>query len=341
MRSKPILALAVLGVLAAFCGPKASAATIHLGVSQIANDSPIAIALAKGYFKEEGLQPKLTIFHAQAPIAVAVASGDLDFGYAAQTAALYNLAHAGRTRVIASGAAIAPGFHSLALLVSNKAYDAGLKSPRDLSGHSYALTQMGTALQYSLSLIAAHEGFNPDTVKLLPLQSNPNIASALAGGRADAAAFDMTNAMPLIQKHEVHVIGYVGDLIGQDPTFLLFASENAIEHHPKTVKRFLAAYRKATRDYYNAFTDAQGKRKDGPTAPATLALIAKWVHQPASRVKLGLPYIDREGRIDMAAIQDQINWYHSIGAIKPKVLASNVVAKRFAMEIAPKRLAAH
>lgn len=341
MHSKPILALAALGALAAFSVPKASAETISFGVSQIANDSPVAIALAKGYFKAEGLQPKLTIFHAQAPIAIAVASGDLDFGDAAQTAALYNLAHAGRARIIASGAGEGPGFHSLALVVSNKAYAAGLKSPRDLPGHSFALTQMGTGLQYSLGMVAAHEGFNPNTVKLLPLQSNPNIASALAGGRADAAAFDMTNAMPLIQKHEVHVIGFVGDIVGYSPAFLIFASRNMIEHHPKTVKRFLIAYRKATRDYYNAFTDAQGKRKNEATAPATLAMIAKWVHESPARVKLGLPYIDREGRVDMAAVQDQINWYRSIGAIKPKVLASNIVDKRFAIEIHQKRVAAH
>jgi NitT/TauT family transport system substrate-binding protein len=340
MRSKTIVALTALGVLSAFSVCKASAETIRFGVSQIANDSPVAIALAKGYFKDEGLQPKLTIFHAQAPIAIAIGSGDLDFGDAAQTAALYNLAHAGRARIIASGAGEAPGFHALALVVSNKAYAAGLKSPRDLPGHSFALTQMGTGLQYSLGQVAEHEHFDPNSVKLLPLQSNPNIASALAGGRADAAAFDMTNAMPLIQKHEVHVIGYIGDLVGNSPAFLVFASSNMIEHHPGTVKRFLIAYRKAARDYYNAFTDAQGKRKDEPTAAATLAMIAKWVGQAPARVKLGLPYIDREGRVDMAAVQDQIDWYHSIGAIKPKVLASDIVDKRFAIEIDQKHVAA-
>ncbi len=75
------------------------------------NCAPIAIGLAKGYFTAEGLDAKLTIFEAQAPIAVAVASGDLDVGLAAQTAALYNLGEAGRVRVIASGVAEAPSFH--------------------------------------------------------------------------------------------------------------------------------------------------------------------------------------------------------------------------------------
>lgn len=187
---KRAIAVAAFALLVSGGGSSASAETIRFGVTKIANCAPIAIALAKGYFAAEGLEPKLTFFEAQAPVAVAVASGDLDFGDAAETAALYNLDQAGRVRIIASGANEAPSFHALALVVSNQAYAAGLKSARDLPGHSFALTQMGTGLQYSLGKVAAKVGFDMATIKLMPLQSNPNIASALSGGRADAAVFD-------------------------------------------------------------------------------------------------------------------------------------------------------
>jgi NitT/TauT family transport system substrate-binding protein len=341
MRYMKGMVVIAFGALIAFAPTARSADPIHFGVTQIANCAPIAIALSKGYFTAEGLDPQLKIFEAQAPIAVAVASGDLDFGDAAETAALYNLAGDGRVRVIASGAAEAPSFHSLALVASNQAYAAGLKSARDLPGHSFALTQMGTGLQYSLGRIAAKEGFDAKTVKLLPLQSNPNIASALSGGRADAAVFDTTNAMPLIQKGEVKLLGWVGDMTGYTPAFLVFASRNMLDNHPDTVRRFLAAYRKATRDYVAAFADAQGMRKDQPTATATLATISQWIGQPAARIKLGLPYIDREGRVDMAALQDQIDWYHAIGAVKNPLKAAMVVDKRYAIERTETRTASH
>jgi NitT/TauT family transport system substrate-binding protein len=200
---------------------------------------------------------------------------------------------------------------------------------------------MGTGLQYNLGRIAAHEQFDASTVTLLPLQSNPNIASALSGGRADAATFDSTNAIPLIQKGEVKLIGWVGDLTGYTPTFFMFASQEMVEHHADTARRFLAAYRKATEDYYRAFTDAEGLRKDGPTAAAMLDIIAKWIDQAPERVKLGLPYFDREARVDMAAVQDQLDWYRSIGAIKESLLAANIVDKRFAVERPEARAAAH
>jgi len=341
MQRRYCLAIVAFAILVSLASPRASAETIRFGVTKIANCSPIAIALAKGYFEKEGLQPKLTIFEAQAPVAVAVASGDLDFGDAAETAALYNLGEGGRVRIIASGAAEAPTFHSLAIIASNEAYAAGLTAPRDLPGHSFALTQMGTGLQYSLGKVAAKEGFDIKTIKLLPLQSNPNIASAISGGRADSAIFDSTNALPLIQKGEAKLIGWVGDLTGYTPAFLVFASRDMLDRHADTVKRFLAAYRLAVRDYYAAFTDAQGTRKDEPTAAATLDMIAKWVGQPPERVKLGLPYFDRDARIDMAAIQDQINWYRSIGAIKTHVRASKVVDHRYAIEHHERLTASH
>ncbi|MGH7088923.1 MAG: ABC transporter substrate-binding protein, partial [Stellaceae bacterium] len=233
---------------------------------------------------------------------------------------------------IASGAVEAPTFHSLALVVSNKAYAAGLRSARDLPGHSFALTQMGTGLQYTLGLIAKREGFDPKTVQLLPLQSNPNIASALAGGRADAAVFDFTNALPLLQKDEVKRIGWAGDMTGYDPAFLVFATRDMLDRHPDTVRRFLAAYRKATEAYAAAFVDKDGKRKDGPTAPQAVAMIAKWIGQPADRVTDGLPDFDPEGRIDLAAMRDQIDWYRLFGAIKTKVDARAIVDKRYAIE---------
>ena len=99
MRSKALVTLGAFAGLILLSSPAKPAETIRFGLSRIANCAPIAIAIAKGYFAAEGLEPKLTIFEAQAPIAVAVASGDLDFGDAAETAALYNLGEGRRVEI--------------------------------------------------------------------------------------------------------------------------------------------------------------------------------------------------------------------------------------------------
>jgi NitT/TauT family transport system substrate-binding protein len=311
----------------------APAEPIKLGVSRLASCATIAIALDKGYFAAEGLEPELAYFDSQQPIAVAVVSGDIDFGIAAETAALYSLAGQGQLRVIAGGPNEAPTFHYLSILASNRAYEAGLKSPRDIGGHSVALTQLGTGLQFSMGLIAEKYGFDIKIVNFLPLQSNANIASSLAGGQADVAIFSSTGALPLIEKGEVKLLGWVGDETGLDQAYLFFTATKTADERHDTIEKLLRAFRKASHDYYDAFTDASGKRADGPTAPAILAIIAKYLNQPVERVKIGLPYFDRDARIGVKSVQHQIEWYKSQGLLKGDVTAEALIDKRYAVPL--------
>lgn len=309
------------------------AETIKLGVSRLASCAPIAIALDKGYFTAEGLEPELVYFDSQQPIAVAVVSGDIDFGMAAETAALYTLAGQGQLRVIGGGPSEAPSFHYLSILASNRAYAGGLKSPRDLGGHSDALTQLGTGLQYAMGLLAEKYGFDIKTINFLPLQSNANIASALAGGQADASIFSSTGALPLIEKGDAKLLGWVGDETGLDQAYLFFAGKKTAEERRDTIERLLRAFRKATHDYHDAFTDASGKRADGPTAPAILAIIAKYLGQPVEQVKIGLPYFDRDARVGVKTVQHQIEWYRSQGLLKGDVTADALIDRRYVIPL--------
>lgn len=320
----------VAGVLA-WSG--AAAETIKIGVTKLASCGPIAIAREKGYFAAQGLEPELVYFDAQQPIAVAVASGDLDFGVAATTAALYSLAGQSTLRIIGGGISEAPGFHYLAYLAANAAYASGLKSVQDLPGRSVALTQMGTGLQYSLGLVAQKYGFDVKSIILLSLQSNANIASALAGGRTDAAVFSSTGALPLIERHEVKLLGWVGDETGGFQANLLFTATRTADERRDTVERFVRAYRQGTRAYHDAFADPDGRRKDGPTAPEMLAIIARYLDQPVDLVKLGLPYVDAEERLDVKDVQHQIDWYRSQTLMKVDVTADDLIDKRYAVAL--------
>src|SRR6185437_4350515 len=106
----------------------ATAEAIKIGLLKTAGNGGIFVALARGYFAAEGLQPTLTYFTAAQPIAVAVVSGDIDFGSTALTGGLYNLAAQGSLRVIAAQSADMPTFQNNTVIVSNRADAAGLKS---------------------------------------------------------------------------------------------------------------------------------------------------------------------------------------------------------------------
>src|SRR6185437_9639367 len=165
--------------------PSAAADKIKIGTVHSQGGASAFVAKAKGYFKEEGIDAELVLFTSAAPIAVAAASGDIDFGSTALTAAFANLAYQGTLKIIAAGGWERHGFQTIGFLVSNQAYAKGLHSFKDLKGHSVGITQRGTPLEYDLSRILKKNHMSDDDVKIVPLQSNQNVASAVKGGEVD------------------------------------------------------------------------------------------------------------------------------------------------------------
>src|ERR1700757_2968027 len=60
---------------------------------------PTMVAIDKGFFAKQGLDAELVMFDSAQPIAVAVVSGDCDFGAAGLSAAFFNFAIQGTLRV--------------------------------------------------------------------------------------------------------------------------------------------------------------------------------------------------------------------------------------------------
>ena len=116
-----------------------------VGVLRLSSSAPVFIAQDKGYFRKAGLDIELKFFDAAQPIAVATTSGDVDFGITAFTAGLYNLAGKGTLKVIGGMSRDKPGYPLIGYFASNKAYAAGLTSPKELAGKRIAVTQVGSS----------------------------------------------------------------------------------------------------------------------------------------------------------------------------------------------------
>src|SRR6195256_2826998 len=170
-----------------------------IGALRLSSSAPVFIAQDKGYFKEAGLDIDLKFFDAAQPIAVAVTSGDIDFGVTAFTAGLYNLGGKGTLKVLAGMSREKAGYPLIGYFASNNAYAAGLKTPKDLAGKRIAVTQTGSSFHYSLGLLADKYGFKLSDVKVLPLQSLSNAAAALQGETVDAALLPVSTARPLME----------------------------------------------------------------------------------------------------------------------------------------------
>jgi NitT/TauT family transport system substrate-binding protein len=325
-----------IGFAAAVTIAPTKAETVKVGISKLLSYPGVPIAIERGYFKEQGIDAEMVFFDSAQPIAVGVASGGVDFGVAGLSAGFYTLAAQGQLRLIAGSAGEQPGFYNLTFLASNKAYEGGLKSVKDLPGHDVAITQLGTSLHYSIGLAAEKFGFPLSAIAIKPLQSNSNVASALTGGTVAVGVMPGTPTLGLVQKGEIKRLGWVGDLTPGWTGSALFTSTKTANDRGDLVKRFLVAYRKALHDYHDAFATADEKRKDGPTAPAIIALLAKFTDTAPEDIDRATPYIDADGRVDNADIARQIAWYKSQNLLRGEVNADVLVDSRYAIPL-PKK----
>jgi NitT/TauT family transport system substrate-binding protein len=325
-----VLGAAILLVCAA-----SRAEDIKIGQLKTAGNGATFVALDRGYFAAEGLNPTLVFFDAAQPIAVATVSGDVDIGATALTGGLYNLAAQGALRVIAAQSADAPSFQNNTVIVSNHAYEAGLKSYADLKDHSVAVTTIGSSPQYCIVLLSEKYRFDLQSIRFLPLQSNSNVISAVTGGQADAGVGPAAVFLPPVQRGDAKLLGFVGD---ETPFQLgaVFVSSKTADQRSDMIERFLRAYRKGARDYHDAFTGPDEKRQDGPTAPAILAVLAKHLDQTPEQLKMGISYVEAEGRLDMKDVQHQIDWYRAQGLLKGELTASQLIDKRYARALPEK-----
>jgi NitT/TauT family transport system substrate-binding protein len=323
--------LTLLGLVLAT--PFAAAETIKIGGSKTASGGAAYIAIDKGYFAAEGLDAQLVFFDSAQPIAVAVVSGDIDVGTTGLSAGFYNLAGQGALRIIGAQGHESPGFHTIGYFVSKRAYDAGLKSLRDLAGRTFGLGQFGTPGHYVLGATAEKYGIDLATIHLVALQSNNNVISAMTGGQVDGTSTVLaTGYVPLIEKGDIKVLGWVGDEIPFQDRAIFTATKTANERSDM-LQRFLRAYRKGAKDFHDAFTGPDERPKDGTTAAATVALIAKWVEQSPDQVRGGIAYIDPELRVNVADVMRQIAWYKSQGMLKADVDGDQIIDKRYVVPL--------
>ncbi|MEM7711126.1 MAG: ABC transporter substrate-binding protein, partial [Pseudomonadota bacterium] len=201
--------LALLGATAAatLAAPAIAQGTkLRVGALRFTSHSPSFIALEKGFFAEAGLDVELEFFQAAQPMAVAIASGDVDYAMTAMSGGLVNLAEKGAIKVIGGGLSEEAGIDGQKILVSDAAFQDGVTSPADLGGRRFGMTTAGSSFHYMGSRIAQAEGVE---MTFVPLQKVGAVIGALKTGQIDGWSIVPHIAKPLAGGPEVHMIGDV------------------------------------------------------------------------------------------------------------------------------------
>lgn len=321
-------AIIALVLLTAVGNGAQAAETVRIGLLHTLSPAPLYLAMARGYFAQEGLDAQFKFFEAAQPIAAAAVSGDIDVGITALTGGFFNLAGRGALKVIGGGLHEEKGFEGTALLVSMAAFEAGLTSPAKLAGHSMGITQFGSSFHYMAGRVAGHEGVDLKTITLRPLQTIGNMIAAVRTAQVDTTMAIASQAKPLDAAGQAKIIAWVGDLVPYQIT-AVFAPSRMTADHADALHRFAAAYQHGVDDYRDAFLRQE---RDAVTDRA-VADIERYIFtgDPAARQKIldGIGYYDAGGALDVRDVEAQQRWFVEQGMVKTGADPADIIDTRF------------
>jgi len=322
------LGLALLLVLTLGGSAAAQGRKVKVGVLKLSSSAPIFLGVERGTFREFGLEPELVYFQAAQPVAVAIAAGEVEVGATGLTAGLYNVVAGGeKVWVVADKGREWPG-HPLTALVVQK--DGPVRSLRDLKGRKVGITQLGSTFHYMLGNLLEREGLTLADVEPAPLRALGAMAEALQARRVDAILIPQPFASTTVEQGFGRVLFWVGDRLPYQVAAIFYSK--AFAQDRERAVAFMKGYVRASRLFYDAVLTAKDGKPAGPAYEDVVAVTARYTGAPPDVVRVGFPYQDRDGRLDVADVERQLAWYHRAGMVTAPLRPRDLVDGSFLEE---------
>jgi NitT/TauT family transport system substrate-binding protein len=312
------LALVLLGPL----GAAAQGKKVKIGVLKLSSSAPIFLGVERGTFKEFGIEPELVYFQAAQPVAVAIAAGEVEVGATGLTAGLYNVVAGGeKIWVVADKGREWPGYPLTALVVQK---DGPVRSLRDLKGRKVGITQLGSTFHYMLGNLLEQEGLTLTDVEPAPLRTLGAMAEALQARRVDAILIPQPFAGTAVENGSGRILFWVGDKLPYQVAAIFYSKTFARDRERAVA--FMKGYVKAARLFFDATLAKKGGWEE------VVDVTARYTGATPEVIRVGFPYQDRDGRLDVTDIGRQLTWYHKAGMITAPLQTRDLVDGSFLEE---------
>lgn len=305
---------------------------VTVGTLKLIGGAPLYVGVEKGYFAAEGLDVRFEWFAAASPIAVAVASGDLDVGATGITGALFNsIAQGARILLVADRGSERPGYHLNALVTSRARHEAGLRSVRDLKGTRIGITQLGSTYHYQIGRILELNGLTLKDVELVPLRSISVMLEAVKQGTVDAALVSPPWGANAEEEGWGRVVFWAGDLLPYQVTGVFFSDR--MRQRRDVGVRFMRGYIRGVRWYREAAFGESGRGGPGSAQfDELLDMVARYTGAQPQAIARSLSYIDPDARVDVQDLIQQQEWYKAQGMLSRVVDPAEFVDMSFVEE---------
>ena len=329
----PALVLAVcVAALFVWAPPAPAQPKVKIGALRLSSSAPLFIGVDKGFFLEFGIEPELVFFQAAAPIATALATGQIEVGATGVTAALYNIVLGGeQIWLVADKGREWPGYPLTGIVVQKELYDGGLRSIAELKGKRIGITTLGSTFHYSLGNILEKSGLTLADVRVVPLQTMPAAIEALKGKQVDAILLPQPFPGTAEAQGFGKVLFWAGDLHPWQTVAVFYSKRFAADR--RRALDFMKGYVKASRYYFDAVLG----QKDGRPAPGAnydevVRVTAKYTEARPEAIRLGFPFQDRNARLLVTDIERQMRWWTENGFMKRTIPIKGIVDTSFVEE---------
>jgi len=325
------------GLLLAAAGAARAADTVTVGAAATTSDAPIYIADKKGFFKEEGIDVKVTDFRSASDMVAPLGAGQLDAGAGSASAGLYNAVARGiKIKIVADKASSPPGYGATKILVRKDHVESGrYKEVKDLKGMKFAMNAPGVSNTATLNALLKSVGLQYSDVETVEMPF-PDHVAALKNKSVDASASVEPGPTIAIRNGFAVLVKGDDEIIPNHQIAVLLYSEEFANKKADAARRFMRAYLKGVRFYNGAL--ANGKMA-GPNADEVIAILAAStaIKDPAIYKSITPTGMNPDGKVNLTSLADDYAFYKSRGLIRDDVKLEQVVDHSFA-EAAVKEL---
>jgi NitT/TauT family transport system substrate-binding protein len=298
---------------------------IKVGHNPGAYYAPIYLAIARGYYAEEGFELELETFTSGEATIPSLATGQIDAAGIGLSAALYGAVARGvELKIVAGCSRNEPGYSSSALTVRKDLIDSGaVRDVADLRGRTIGSISQTVGLTIDLSRALQGAGLSDNDINLTVL-SFPDQVPALANGAIDAGM--LSEPFVAVATGQGYAVRWKGaDELYPNHQLTAFGFAPSFARDQVDVgQRFVAATLRGARD----FVDAVKHNRDRPGLYAVLAEYTP-LKDLAMYERIVPSGIDPDGEINLDSMEYDQSWLIERGHLRERVDLAQVVDLRY------------
>jgi NitT/TauT family transport system substrate-binding protein len=306
--------------------PLSPPVALKVGSTLTLGESPLYVAIEKGYFEAEGLNVEIVPFDSGANMIAPLAAGQLDAGGGATSAGLFNALARGVDIVIVSGAGfLGPGHDPSMWMVRKDVADGGqIRDYADWRGRTVAGGGEGNITTVAIGKALERGGLTFQDANVVNMGFG-DMAAAFANGSLDVAFMAEPFVTGAAERNVAVRWRPVSEVLPNHMLTVWMYSRKLIQDQPEAGRRLMVGLMHGARDYMDGIVRNQGR------AEVVAAQVEHTrVKDPALYDKMSFTGAYTSGEVSLDTLRHDMNWYQANGYLEAQPDLSRIVDTRFA-----------